>query len=96
MPEGSTICPRDKKRPRDEHKPPRREKPPEGQETEKSMAESYTYRGYVIRSTALPTLATQSLGWNIYDGESLVKAVFASLDMAKHYIDVVLVGRDTH
>ena len=45
---------------------------------------------------ALPTLAAQSLGWNIYDGESLVKAAFASLDMAKHYIDVVLVGRDTH
>lgn len=60
------------------------------------MAESYTYRGYTIQPMALPTLAAQSLGWNIYDGESLVKAIFASLDMAKHYIDVVLLGRDTH
>lgn len=59
------------------------------------MSESYTHKGYSIvpAEFRIPSMKPRP-GWNICEGETIKKANFATVEIAKHYIDVVLVGRD--
>ena len=53
----------------------------------------YKYKGYAIRQVNRPNNATGVMAlWDIFDAENLLKRGFASLDIAKHYIDVCMKG----
>lgn len=55
------------------------------------MSESVKYRGYAIRRTHHPTpINPQRLTWDILDGERVRKSNIGSMEVAKHYIDVML------
>ena len=50
----------------------------------------YRYKGYTIRQVTRSTRAVRALiQWDIFDGEKVVKRGFGSVDIAKHYIDIV-------
>lgn len=53
--------------------------------------ESYKYRGYVIKQVKHPTnFNPNRMTWDIYDGEKCRKSNIGSLDVARHYIDVMI------
>ena len=53
----------------------------------------YKYKGYAIRQVNRSNNATGVMTqWDIFDAENLLKRGFASLDIAKHYIDVCMKG----
>lgn len=53
----------------------------------------YKYNGYTIRQVSRPTpIDFTSTAWDIFDGENIVKRNFGSLEVARHYIDVCIVG----
>ena len=55
----------------------------------------YKYKGYIIRQFNRPNKFCRSLTqWDIFDAENLLKRGFSTLDIAKHYIDVCLIGVD--
>lgn len=55
------------------------------------MIEGATYRGYRIRRAHHPTpINPNRMTWDIYSGDKLRKSNIGSVDVAKHYIDVML------
>lgn len=55
------------------------------------MSERVKYRGYAICRVAHPTpLNPKRLTWDICDGETVRKSNISSMDIAKHYIDVMI------
>ena len=48
----------------------------------------YRHNGLTIRQVKRPVPADHTMtAWDIYDGDKLLKCGFASLEVAKHYID---------
>lgn len=53
--------------------------------------ESYKYRGYIIKQEKHPTpLNPHRMTWDIFDGDKCRKSNIGSIEVAKHYIDVML------
>lgn len=53
--------------------------------------ENYRYKGYEIRKVNHPTaIKPDRMTWDIYDGEKCKKSNIGSLDVARHYIDVMI------
>lgn len=49
----------------------------------------YKYKGYTIRQVERPIpICPRRMLWDIFDGETLFKRSFATIDIAKHYIDI--------
>lgn len=56
----------------------------------------YKYKGYTIRQVNRSNNAIGAMTqWDIFDAANLLKRGFASLDIAKHYIDVCVIDRRT-
>ena len=53
-----------------------------------------TYRGYTIAPRPNPATLNRSTVYDILDGDRPVKRTFATVEMARHYIDVALKGAD--
>lgn len=52
------------------------------------------YKGYELRRVDRKVAGfTVRVSWDVYRGEILIKANFATLEMAKRYIDLVLAVR---
>lgn len=55
------------------------------------MSECVKYRGYAIRRAHHPTpINPQRLTWDVCDGERIRKSNIGSMEVAKHYIDVMI------
>lgn len=55
------------------------------------MSESVKHRGYTIRRAHHPTaINPQRMTWDILDGERVRKSNIGSMEVAKHYIDVMI------
>ena len=51
------------------------------------------YKGYALRRVDRKISGfTVRVSWDVYHGEVLIKAHFATLEMAKHYIDLARPG----
>lgn len=55
------------------------------------MGEGVKYRGYAIIRTRHPTpINPQRMTWDIVDGDRVRKSNIGSMEIAKHYIDVMI------
>jgi hypothetical protein len=53
-----------------------------------------TYRGYTIAPRINTAMCGKPTVYDILDGDRPVKRTFATVEMARHYIDVALKGAD--
>lgn len=52
---------------------------------------SYKYRGYLIKQVKHPTICNpEHMAWDIFEGDKCRKSNIGSLDVARHYIDVMI------
>ena len=60
----------------------------------KDTTSTYRYKGFSINAISLKVSGfAPRTCWNILNGDTLVKSNFATVEMAKHYIDLVLGGK---
>lgn len=53
-----------------------------------------TYHGYTIAPRPNPATLNRSTVYDIHDGDKPVKRTLGSVEVAKHYIDVILKGEN--
>lgn len=57
----------------------------------KRMQEYTKYRGFIIRRVNHPTpISPSRMTWDICDGAGILKSNIGSLEVAKHYINVMI------